>query len=577
MLDAKYIHNEVYNLLISYWRDNPSFRFTFRKSDRDGRLSKGFWFYGNDWYLAVSFWTGMDWKNKTPNIIFVILQETGKTYLEITTSDSDKKRQFINTYLVDKLQLEISGVRYRKDYQGDYLTSLENFIKNDKVIIDRIISEYAVSFFSNIDSGIYFIDQTDFEEQKKKIDRYRRDISYKIKQPSKVNDKPIRIRDIKIVNYGPIKNLQLNEIPFSSQWVFFTGENGTGKTSILRAIATAICGKRMDESAELKDQTANISVTLFLPSKETVSHQYYLDQDSNQRILTNGFAAYGQSRLRTNHLGLKSQILESILTNDLTSSIFNDETYLIDLQHQFETWSSDKKMISQFNKRKFYITEILTDILPNLYNINFEDQIDDKHVTTYIERDSEGSEFKKVTFDRLASGLRSMVAMIGDILIRLYNQQPDITDPAEFNGIVLIDEIDIHLHPKLQKQIVQQLTKTFPKIQFIVSTHSPIPFLGAPKNSQIFRVERISKEGVKIKRLNELLELGDLLPNTILTSPIFGLDDIIPDSHDQKRLIRTETTYSDITFNDMVKKKISSFLTDEKEQQLINLFKSRRK
>ena len=579
MLDVKSIHNEVYNLLINHWRDNPSFHFTFRKSDREGRLSKGYWFYGNDWYLAVSFWTGMDWKNKTPNIIFVILLETGKTYLEISTSDSDKKRQFINTHLVEKLQLELSGVRYRKDYRGDYLTSLKNFIKNDKVIIDSIISEHAASFFPNIDSGIYFIDKTDFEEQKEKIDRYRRDISHEIKQPSKTDDKPIRIGDIKIVNYGPIKNLQLKEIPFSSQWVFFTGENGTGKTSILRAIATAICGRGMDDSTELEDQKANISLTLFLPSKETVSYQYYLDQDSNQRVLplTNGFAAYGQSRLRTNHLGLNSQILESISTNDLTSSIFNDETYLIDLQHQFKTWSSDKKMISQFNKRKSYITEILTDILPNLYNISFADQIDDKHVTTYIERDSEGSEFKKVTFDRLASGLRSMVAMIGDILIRLYNQQPNITDPAEFTGIVLIDEIDIHLHPKLQKQIVQQLTKTFPKIQFIVSTHSPIPFLGAPKNSQIFRVERISTEGVIIKRLNELLELGDLLPNTILTSPIFGLDDIIPDSHDQKRLIRTETTYSDITFNDMVKMKISSFLTDEKEQQLINLFKSRRK
>ncbi|ERJ58817.1 AAA family ATPase [Sphingobacterium paucimobilis] len=570
MLNVNIVQNEVYNLLVRHWQIDPSFRFTFRKSNRGSRLDKGYWFYGNEWYLAVSFWTGMDWKNKTPNIIFVILLDSGKTYLEINTSDSDEKRRFITNFFVNELGLMPNGIRYQKSYQDNYLVSLENFIQTDKIIIDNIITENAKSFFSKINDGIYFIEAVDFEGQKEKIDRYREN---NLIHASVDTQKPIKICTIEILNYGPIKNIHISEIPFSSQWIFFTGENGTGKTSILRAIATAICNQKIHAS---KSESENAKITIELSSStlNITSYTYPYNRiiEESAFPLTKGFAAYGQSRLKTTH-GLDSKSLKSIST-ELTSSLFNDETALIDLQYQFDVWNSQQN--SQFSKRKNYITEILTDILPNLYDIKFDDQIEDKAVTTYIEKDHDGAEFTKVTFNKLASGLKSMIAMIGDILIRLYNQQPDINDPSEFTGIVLIDEIDIHLHPKLQKQIVQQLSKTFPKVQFIASTHSPISFLGAPKNSQIYRVERNSVEGVKIKRLDELLELGDLLPNTILTSPIFGFDDIVPESHDQKRLIRTETTYSDIELNDIVQKRILSFLTDEKEQQLIDLFKSRR-
>lgn len=228
-----------------------------------------------------------------------------------------------------------------------------------------------------------------------------------------------------------------------------------------------------------------------------------------------------------------------------------------------------------YEKRKYYITEILTDIFTNLHRIDFDEEKDGSYITYYVERDAAGGAFKRVTFEQLASGLKSLIAMIGDILIRMYTQQPEILDPSQFTGIVLIDEIDVHLHPKLQKELVEQLTRTFPAIQFIATTHSPIPLLGAPKGSRIFKVERTSATGVTLQRLDDKLILGDLLPNTILTSPIFGLDDIVPSSHDAGSMVRTETTFADLSFNDEVKKKIDDFLTDEKEQQLIDLFKSR--
>lgn len=573
MLDPVRIHTEVYDLLMQYHSRIPSFYFSFRVSNRGGMLEKGYLFNGDEWHLAVSFWTGMDWRSQIPNISFIILFKTGETYLEVNVSDSDRKREFVNQYLVKKLRLEITGTQYRKTYQGDYKKTLQQFLKNDKVLIDKVISQYSDSFFKNKEQGIFLIDSIDFIEQKSKIERYKKN-EFLIKE-NQINVKPIKLNAVRIENFGPIKEVDIAEIPFSSQWIFFTGENGTGKTSILRAITTCICNKEIKSEPEYP--SAEVVLGLYISSNITEKHIYSSPDNSAATInepFVNGFAAYGQSRLRTNRWQ-KEQNKNEVDVNNLTSSIFDENACLIDLQYQFNEWAL--KNDSKYKQRQRYVTEILTDILPNLYNINFNDEVGEGQVTTYIEKDIDGETYRKVTFDKLASGLKSLVAMIGDILIRLYNQQPYIDDPSEFTGIVLIDEIDIHLHPKLQRQLVIQLSKTFPQIQFIATTHSPIPFLGAPKNSQIFKVERTRKDGVKTRRLDEKIEISDLLPNTILTSPIFGLDEIIPESHESNRFVRTETTYEEMGFNDKLKKVINEFITDAKEQELINLFKERRK
>ncbi len=64
-------------------------------------------------------------------------------------------------------------------------------------------------------------------------------------------------------------------------------------------------------------------------------------------------------------------------------------------------------------------------------------------------------------------GFRSIIAMVGDMMIRLFKSQPTITNPSELAGIVIIDELDLHWHPKMQREIPQLLSKIFPKVQFI--------------------------------------------------------------------------------------------------------------
>ncbi len=80
---------------------------------------------------------------------------------------------------------------------------------------------------------------------------------------------------------------------------------------------------------------------------------------------------------------------------------------------------------------------------------------------------------KKVSVNQLSDGEKILITKIGDLARRLAIANPKLKDPLSGQAIVLIDEIDLHLHPKWQRMVIDKLPKVFPKCQFIVSTHSP--------------------------------------------------------------------------------------------------------
>jgi predicted ATP-binding protein involved in virulence len=86
---------------------------------------------------------------------------------------------------------------------------------------------------------------------------------------------------------------------------------------------------------------------------------------------------------------------------------------------------------------------------------------------------------------RLSDGVRSMLAMTADIAYRCTKLNPHLENaPKETKGIVKIDEVDLHLHPRWQQVVIPNLQKAFPKIQFIITTHSP-QVLSSIKNEAI--------------------------------------------------------------------------------------------
>ena len=79
----------------------------------------------------------------------------------------------------------------------------------------------------------------------------------------------------------------------------------------------------------------------------------------------------------------------------------------------------------------------------------------------------------ELVINQLSDGEKCTLAMIGDLARRLVIANPSLPDPLQGHGVVMIDEIDLHLHPDWQRKIIPGLRKTFPKCQFILTTHSP--------------------------------------------------------------------------------------------------------
>lgn len=79
-----------------------------------------------------------------------------------------------------------------------------------------------------------------------------------------------------------------------------------------------------------------------------------------------------------------------------------------------------------------------------------------------------------IEFSQLSQGEKCYLSLVCDIARRLAIANPGMNDPLEGEGIILIDEVDLHLHPKWQMEIVNKLTNIFKNCQFFISTHSPI-------------------------------------------------------------------------------------------------------
>jgi len=108
---------------------------------------------------------------------------------------------------------------------------------------------------------------------------------------------------------------------------------------------------------------------------------------------------------------------------------------------------------------------------------------------------------KRLTVNQLSGGELILIAMIGDLARRMAIENPDSTKPLEGSGIVLIDEIDLHLHPGWQRMIVPKLLEVFPNCQFIISTHSPHVITHVQPES-LFLLEQ-TDSGIVARKPNE--------------------------------------------------------------------------
>ena len=115
-------------------------------------------------------------------------------------------------------------------------------------------------------------------------------------------------------------------------------------------------------------------------------------------------------------------------------------------------------------------------------NTGWKDIVYKKRAETIV---AQNEIFGELSLMQLSDGIRNMIGLVADIAYRAVKLNPHLENaPKQTPGIVLIDEVDMHLHPKWQQTVLTDLTKAFPNIQFIVTTHSP-QVLSTVKKEQI--------------------------------------------------------------------------------------------
>ncbi len=288
------------------------------------------------------------------------------------------------------------------------------------------------------------------------------------------------INTINIKNFFSIQNIELTNLKDKKE-IYIVGENGDGKTLLLQAIAVGLKGTMEDGLKEFRARESEYTISI-----------------SESEKCKNNFFAYGASRNNA------CQIKEDT-TGYLT--LFSGE---YDLKSPTK-WLQYLDYSEQKANANVISVQEAKELLQHLLNSDIEIDINPNGVT-FREKGVE------VSFEQLSAGYKGVITIICDLIARLSeNQKP--AKISDFQGIVLIDEIELHLHPKWQYGFMQKLRETFPLLQFIVTTHSPTVLLGASMDAVYYKVYK--KDGIvsisKQKEVNRDF-LNDIQSN------IFGFD-----------------------------------------------------
>lgn len=124
------------------------------------------------------------------------------------------------------------------------------------------------------------------------------------------------------------------------------------------------------------------------------------------------------------------------------------------------------KSVTKYQQHLELVNLAIEALVPEIRNL----EVDRSSGKARLMVDNFGS---RINIAQLSQGQKMLVALSGDLARRLIKLNPDSENPLHSHGIVVIDEIELHLHPKWQQEVLNNLQKTFPKLQFIVTTHSP--------------------------------------------------------------------------------------------------------
>lgn len=301
------------------------------------------------------------------------------------------------------------------------------------------------------------------------------------------------LKSIHLTNVKCFDDLYLSfeaEMPAGSirQWTLLLGENGTGKSTLLKAIALVTSGsdalsdllteptdwiqygkkecvisallvtKKMEEKEiTLSIQQEYSRSDVIIHNKESLQWLDKALKESARDYFMVGFGAYRHLSSNDSFLAKRSAFFN--VRAQSVATLFSPDATL----NPLESWAMT--LDYQHDRGLDIVRDVLNDFLPDISFSRI-----DKQRGRLLFKTEDGI----VPLRSLGDGYQSVAAWIGDLLYRVMQTYDNHPSPLEASGLLLIDEVDLHFHPKWQQELFSFLSTRLPNFQLIITTHSPM-------------------------------------------------------------------------------------------------------
>lgn len=341
-------------------------------------------------------------------------------------------------------------------------------------------------------------------------------------------------------------------LPHLDNVTLLLGSNGSGKTSVLRAVALStlapvlamgsgyvpyalvrrIKGRAADkarvkahvvlhEQDGLKEgEEEDVEATLvaassgytdrFLIEKHPPKWHVRMYEEESPAFFVLGYGA--TRRVETGPASVESHAKARILRYRRVAGLFEEHMTLMPLA----AWMP--QVARKDKKRHQEIVELMNELLPD--DTDMLGKWDEEEPESLFQRGG-----SVLPYPALSDGYRAFICWVGDMLYHLHTVCKKGQHLADVRGVVIVDEVDLHLHPEWQRHLVPSLSKALPKLQFVLTSHSPLVVGTLASRNVLLLEEREQRGGVLATQVVQPSEeLYGLSADQILTSESFGLE-----------------------------------------------------
>lgn len=317
---------------------------------------------------------------------------------------------------------------------------------------------------------------------------------------------PLYLMSVDVENvrcFGPAQTLELSQAGGPHYpWTVIFGDNGSGKTTLLQAVCSI--ASTLQDRKEVPSfirynwwpkrrpsKAAHVNASVLLRPREIAhfSVRYAPERGRSNppprwdfdRPGTLNYFGYGASRRYLNAADSGRKPLES--SGD--ESLFVDEAELLNAEEWFVQMSHFGPARRQLREAR--AAKKVRDLLRSLL-------LDVKDIRIASRQGRSGVEFQThygwVPLRDLSMGYRTLIAWIVDFARRLYVLNPRSANPLAAPAVVCVDEIDLHLHQRWQRNLMKSLSDVFPKTQFICTAHNRTVAQAVPRDANLVLLRR---------------------------------------------------------------------------------------